>query len=200
MSSLSTRSAMAPTWRWERPDVTNMVSAIEVLPTRSISTVFSAFMSSRQARATARISSSSGASAPERGGSEVRFASSGESRFRFRPFLPARERALFLQDSAEWHDISTVPLRRSSSHAPKLGRRRHGAGPMEEGPGRRRSIGRARAPLAPRSAPPRQRGGGPRVRRLQGPAGPIDDGDRHHAGRFRASPASGGSLPDCPPP
>ena len=60
LRSSSTRSAIAPTWRWERPEATIMVSAIEVLPARSISTVSSAFMSSRQARATARISSSCG--------------------------------------------------------------------------------------------------------------------------------------------
>ena len=71
LRSLSTRSAIAPTCRWERPDVTIMVSAIEVLPVRSISTVFSAFMSSRLARAVARRSSSCGTCAPEGGGSGV---------------------------------------------------------------------------------------------------------------------------------
>ena len=40
-------SAIEVTWRFERPLVTTMVSAIEVLPARSMVTVSSAFMSSR---------------------------------------------------------------------------------------------------------------------------------------------------------
>jgi hypothetical protein len=50
------RSAIEPTCLFERPDVMIMVSAMDVLPTRSISTVSSAFMSSRQARATEMMS------------------------------------------------------------------------------------------------------------------------------------------------
>src|SRR5918993_3804686 len=62
-----------------------MVSAIEVLPVRSISTVSSAFMSSRQERATALISSPCGALAPEGGGSGEKSASRGDKWFSAKP-------------------------------------------------------------------------------------------------------------------
>ena len=58
---LSTRSAIAPTWRFDRPEVTTMLSAMVVLPRRSMVMVSSAFMSSRLREDQARVSSASGA-------------------------------------------------------------------------------------------------------------------------------------------
>ena len=89
----STRSAIAPTWRWERPEVMIMVSAIEVLPARSISTVSSAFMSSRQARAIGPEILILRSLAPEGGGSEERSASRRDNGFSSRPSFNSATRA-----------------------------------------------------------------------------------------------------------
>jgi hypothetical protein len=51
---------MEPTWRLERPEATTMVSAIAVFPVRSMVTISSAFMSSRQLRMMRRVSVASG--------------------------------------------------------------------------------------------------------------------------------------------
>ena len=164
-----------------------MVSAREVLPARSISTVFSAFMSSREARTTARMSSSSGAvrSGERRKRLHARFeqriVGSGSD-----PFSTALKGAVLkiMREGPDFQRPPVAEVRRS--------RRSCVEERWERGPCRNTQAGGARSGRARASASSiRLRGqgdGAARADRLQGPAGPVDDGHRHHPGDAPPAP------------
>ena len=184
-------SAIAPTWRWERPDVTIMVSAIEVLPARSISTVSSAFMSSRQSQGDGPDILVLRRRPLRREGEAAKsFASSGESRFRFESSPATRQRGATLNDRAE-RAIRFQRLRadRSSPGSCAAARSKTASerGPCRKtqaGGGRSASAG-ARVSSMRKRASARRRGN---AAALQGPARAVDDGDRHQLRRSRRQP------------
>ena len=191
-----TRSAIAPTWRLERPDVTIMVSAIEVLPTRSISTVFSAFMSSRHARATASEILVGGAPLRRRGGSglaQLRSSGTVGSGSVSSHDRRAQARAALYNIVRTWRDISIASSAKKFVAAPKLGRGQRRARAVQEDPGRRAAAAAGRRRHSPAIRQRDKPVAAGEATALMRPARPVDDRDRHHPGDLAPAAASGGS-------